>query len=152
MRLIRRDWREAGLPVIALALVVSVFAVTSVGIFNERVWEAMQSRAARSLGGDLVLQSRDPIPLAVVEQALALGLGLSQQVEFPSMILTAKGLTHLVSVKAVDEHYPLRGMAQIADRPYGLRPQLVWGQLQELSGRIHACLQRRKSELVTNCS
>ena len=62
MRLIRRDWREAGLPVIALALVVSVFAVTSVGIFNERVWEAMQSRAARSLGGDLVLQSRDPIP------------------------------------------------------------------------------------------
>ena len=120
MRLIRRDWREAGLPVIALALVVSVFAVTSVGIFNERVWEAMQSRAARSLGGDLVLQSRDPIPLAVVEQALALGLGLSQQVEFPSMILTAKGLTHLVSVKAVDEHYPLRGMAQIADRPYGL--------------------------------
>ena len=80
MRLIRRDWREAGLPVIALALVVSVFAVTSVGIFNERVWEAMQSRAARSLGGDLVLQSSDPIPLAVVEQALALGLGLSQQV------------------------------------------------------------------------
>ena len=107
MRLIRRDWREAGLPVIALALVVSVFAVTSVGLFNERVWDAMQSRAVQSLGGDLVLQARDPIPSAVVNQALTLGLDLSQQVEFPSMLLTEEGSTHLVSVKAVDENLSL---------------------------------------------
>ena len=120
MRLIRRDWHEAGLPVIALALVVSVFAVTSVGLFNERVWDAMQSRAVQSLGGDLVLQARDPIPSAVVNQALTLGLDLSQQVEFPSMLLTEEGSTHLVSVKAVDENYPLRGTTQIADQPYRL--------------------------------
>ena len=95
MRIFRRDWQEAGLPVIALALVVAVSAVTSVGIFNERVWEAMQSRAAQSLGGDLVLQAHDPIAPRVVDQAKALGLELSQQVEFPSMMLTRGGITTL---------------------------------------------------------
>ena len=119
MLLFRRDWREAGLPAIALALVVAVLAVTSVGIFNERVWEAMQSRAAQSLGGDLVLQAHDPIAPRVVDQANILGLELSQQVEFPSMILTAVGSPRLVSVKAVDEKYPLRGTAEVAERPYG---------------------------------
>jgi len=119
VRIFRRDWQEAGLPVIALALGVAVLAVTSVGIFNERVWEAMQSRAAQSLGGDLVLQAHDPIAPRVVDQAKALGLELSQQVEFPSMMLTAAGSPRLVSVKAVDEKYPLRGTAQVAERPYG---------------------------------
>ena len=46
LRGIRRDWRTGGLPVIALALSVAVCAVTSVGVFNERVQQAMQSRAA----------------------------------------------------------------------------------------------------------
>ncbi len=118
MLLFQRDWREAGLPAIALALVVAVLAVTSVGIFNERVWKAMQSRAAQSLGGDLVLQAHDPIASRVVDQAKILGLELSQQVEFPSMILTAAGSPRLVSVKAVDEKYPLRGTAEVAEQPY----------------------------------
>ena len=119
LRGIRRDWRTGGLPVIALALSVAVCAVTSVGVFNERVQQAMQSRAAQTLGADLVIQSHNAIPPEVAQKALSLGLEVSQQVEFPSMILTRAGTTRLVSVKAVDQHYPLRGSARTAKRPYG---------------------------------
>ena len=119
LRGIRRDWRTGGLPVIALALSVAVCAVTSVGVFNERVQQAMQSRAAETLGADLVIQSHNTIPPEVAQKALSLGLEVSQQVEFPSMILTGAGTTRLVSVKAVDQHYPLRGSARTAKLPYG---------------------------------
>jgi len=46
---LKHDWQAGGLPVIALALTVAVCAVTSVGVFNDRVWRAMQGRAAETL-------------------------------------------------------------------------------------------------------
>ena len=113
---LKHDWQAGGLPVIALALTVAVCAVTSVGVFNDRVWRAMQGRAAETLGADLVIQSHDRMPSKIRNQAMALGLAVSQQIEFSSMILTDSGIPRLVSVKAIDEHYPLRGTLQTSGR------------------------------------
>ena len=115
LRGLKHDWRAGGLPVIALALTVAVSAVTSVGVFNDRVWRAMQARAAESLGADLVIQSHDPIPPKISSKAAALGLSVSQQIEFTSMVLNDRGIPRLVTVKAVDQHYPLRGALQSSD-------------------------------------
>lgn len=113
LRLLLRDWHAGELRLLALAVVVSVAAVTSVSWLAERVGAAAtRAPAAELLGGDLAVRSSQPIPEQWLQQAREWGLRTARTAEFPSVVLSG-GRTELVSVKAVDPAYPLRGKLRV---------------------------------------
>ena len=103
-----RDWQHRESRVIALALVVAVAAMTSVGFFIDRVERAMDRQAATVLGGDLAVTSSRPIDAALQAAADQAGLEAATYVEFPSVVLAGER-SALAQVKAVSSGYPLRG-------------------------------------------
>ena len=51
LRLLVRDWRAGEMRVLAVALVIAVASMTSVGFFTDRVRTAMDEQAGELLGG-----------------------------------------------------------------------------------------------------
>ncbi|MDE2276000.1 MAG: ABC transporter permease, partial [Burkholderiales bacterium] len=93
--------------------------------------------ARQLLGGDAVVSSDSALPPAIEADARALGLRVSHVVTFPSMGRASDaqgGAARLVSVKAVDAAYPLRGRLQVQGAPpapvqtvaQGPAPGTVW--------------------------
>jgi len=117
LRTARRDWRSGELRLLALALIIAVAAVTSVGFLVDRVRSGLQGNAAQYLGGDAVLDSDRPISDELTQTASRLGLRSALTVSFPSMVLPESDTRYgtLVAVKAVTEGYPLRGTLQLND-------------------------------------
>ncbi|EAR20246.1 ABC transporter permease [Nitrococcus mobilis] len=113
LQLLLRDWRAGELRLLALAVVVSVAAVTSVAWLAQRIGVvATRAPAAELLGADLAVRSSQPIPELWRQQARAWGLRTARTVEFPSVVLAGER-TELVSVKAADPAYPLRGQLRV---------------------------------------
>lgn len=108
LRALKRDWRSGELSLLALALVIAVTAVSSVGFLSDRVSSALDRNSSQMLGGDLVLTADEPIGRAVYEQAAERRLEVSSYRTLSSMV-DAPGGMRLVSLKAVDSAYPLRG-------------------------------------------
>lgn len=132
-RALRRDWRAGELKVLAVALVIAVASITSVGFFTDRVRLAMSEQAAELLAADLVVSSTRAAPAEWEAQARQLGIATARYVNFPSVILV-NDFPQLVDVKAVTEAYPLRGPLRVADTPFGAeriadgipKPGTVW--------------------------
>ena len=103
-----RDARAGDLRLLALALVVAVAAVTSVGFLADRVSRALERDAAQMLGADLVLETDAPIAQAYLDRARGAGLQVARTWQFPSMVGSGTAL-QLASIKAVEQGYPLRG-------------------------------------------
>lgn len=101
-----RDWRSGELRMIAMALVVAVAAICSVGFLTDRVSQALGRNTTQMLGGDLALEADSPISAQIKSQASDFGLRVAQTVTFPSMASAEAGLK-LASVKAVSPTYPL---------------------------------------------
>lgn len=133
LRALKRDWRSGELSLLAIALVIAVTAVASVGFLSDRVSAALDRSSAQMLGGDLVLSADEPIAQQVFDQAGAMGLEASRHRTLSSMAGSRDGM-RLVSVKAVDASYPLRGELLLRDetgdgnRPAraGPPPGAVW--------------------------
>lgn len=111
-----RDWRAGELRLLALALVIAVAAVTSVGFFVDRIRLGLERDAAQLLAADWVLSSDQPVADSVRERARAAGLRTADTVTFPSMAMSAADPDRhaLAAVKAVGDGYPLRGTLRIA--------------------------------------
>ncbi len=116
LRMTARDWRAGELRLLALALVIAVAAVTSVGFFVDRIRLGLERDAAQLLAADLVLSTDQPIAGSVHERAQAAGLRTAETVTFPSMALSAADPDRytLAAVKAVSDAYPLRGTLRVA--------------------------------------
>jgi putative ABC transport system permease protein len=114
-RMLRRDWRAGELGILALALVIAVAAVTSVGFFADRVSQGLERDAHQLLGADVVLIADHPWGAGVVERVRRAGAA-AEALNFVSMAL-AGGEAQLAGVKAVSENYPLRGRLRIAAAP-----------------------------------
>lgn len=113
LRLLLRDWHAGELRLLALAVVVSVAAVTSVAWLAERIGAAAaRAPATELLGADLAVRSSQLIPEQWLQQARQWGLRTARTAEFPSVVLS-DGRTELVSVKAVEPAYPLRGKLRV---------------------------------------
>ncbi len=107
-----RDIRQGGATLLALALMVSVTAVSAVGLLADRVRHALASDAQSTLAADLVMVSDQPTPRAWVEAAQAQGFRLVLGSQFPSMAQAGQGESSrglLAAIKTVTEGYPLRG-------------------------------------------
>lgn len=116
LRMLRRDWRSGELYALALALVIAVGGVTSVGFFTDRVGQALDRQASLLLGADLVLASDHPLKPEFEVEARRRGLAAATVLTFPSMVLGGER-GQLGDVKAAGAGYPLRGRLRVADRP-----------------------------------
>ncbi|MGH8594432.1 MAG: ABC transporter permease, partial [Gammaproteobacteria bacterium] len=107
-----RDWRSGEIRLMASALVLAVAAVTSVGFFADRLQLAIRQQASVLIAADLALTSRQPLPHRFQIRARAMGMDTVRTISFRTMAAVGEELA-LVEVKAVGEHYPLRGWLEV---------------------------------------
>ncbi len=60
-RMTLRDWRAGELTLVALALVLAVAALTSVGFLADRLRQGLERDARRMLGADFVVRADHPV-------------------------------------------------------------------------------------------
>jgi len=133
LRLLARDWRAGELTLVAVAVVVAVASVTTVGFFADRVHQALSRQANQLLGADLVISGDRALDAAFAADAERRGLQVARMLRFPSMT-SGKGQSVLAEVKVVTAGYPLRGDLRIADVQNGVdrrateipRPGTAW--------------------------
>lgn len=124
----RRDWRQREVKVVLASLVVAVATVAVISLFADHLRRTLVSSATQFLAADRQLESEngDPIPADWREQAQALGLRTAQMIEFSTMLGTDDGF-QMVSVKAVNEDYPLLGEIEYQQGPSGARELVTDG-------------------------
>lgn len=109
----RRDWRQREVKVVLASLVVAVATVATISLFADHLRHTLVSSATQFLAADRQLESEngEPIPEAWREEARARGLETAQMAQFSTMV-NSGGEFQLVSVKAVNEDYPLLGQVE----------------------------------------
>ena len=122
-RALWRDARAGELRLLILAVALAVAALSAVGFFADRLQGGLARDAKALIGGDAVLRSDGATPPPFIEKAQSLGLLTSQQLSFPTMARAPDelgGAAKLVSLKSVDDRYPLRGQLRVADAVGGV--------------------------------
>ncbi len=114
LNLLRRDWRAGEWRVLLLALVLAVGSLATVGLFADRVRQALQQQAQSLIGADLRITSSRPFPVQYREMAQKRGLRVVQSRIFPSMVSHLEQVL-LSEIQAVEPGYPLRGKIEIDD-------------------------------------
>lgn len=117
-RLFKHEARRGELTIILLAIVLSVGAVLSLSLFSERLQGALKSRSAAFIAADAQLRSDKPIDESWLVKAKAEDLNTAKQVSTRSMVFKDDDMS-LVDLRAVNEHYPLKGMVSVAEVPFG---------------------------------
>jgi putative ABC transport system permease protein len=111
-----RDFRAGELRLLVVAVMLAVAALAAVGFFADRLNQGLARDARQLLGGDAIVASDQPTPVAFAEQARTRGLQVARTTGFPSMGRAPDdqgGASRLVSVKAVTAGYPLRGQLML---------------------------------------
>lgn len=117
LRLLARDFRSGELTLIAVAVMIAVAGVTTVGFFTDRVNLALNRQANQLLGADLVISNDRELPAAISDEAKRRQLNVTQMLRFPSMAQRGDKNV-LADIKVVAKGYPLRGEVRIADKLY----------------------------------
>ncbi|MDH5408123.1 MAG: FtsX-like permease family protein [Gammaproteobacteria bacterium] len=116
-QMLGRDWRGGELKILAIALVIAVTSVSSVGFFIDRVDRGMQQQAAELIAADLVISSPRRISPELEQAAKQRGLQTTRVISFRSVSFS-NDRPQLVEVKAVTQGYPFRGSIRIADAAF----------------------------------
>ena len=117
LRMLRRDWKAGELKVLSAAVVVAVTCFTAVTFFTDRIGQALRFQASELIAADLRVSSDHPIRPALLEQARQRALRTAQTQTFRSMV-RAGGRNQLAEIKAVSEHYPLRGSVRVSAKAF----------------------------------
>lgn len=121
--LLRRDWRAGEWRVLLLALVLAVGSLSTVGLFADRVRQALWQQATSLLGADMRITSTRALPPAYREMAEGRGLQAVESRTFPSMVSYREQVL-LAEIQAVESGYPLRGQVEIDDGTLSPSPRL----------------------------
>lgn len=117
-RLFKHEARRGELTIILLAIVLSVSSVLSLSLFSERLQRALIDRSAQFIAADSQLRARQEVNEKWIDEAKQRGLKTAFQVDVRSMAFSDNQL-QIVDVRAVNEHYPLKGSVKITDVPFG---------------------------------
>jgi putative ABC transport system permease protein len=141
---VRRDWRERDVRVVLAALIVAVATVATIALFASQLQSTLVTSASAFLAGDRQLESEngDPVPAEWRVEARSRGLKTAEMVEFSTMVLAGKEF-QLVSVKAVNDSYPLRGEIEFQKQPDAPRQMVAQGP-----GRDNVWLNPRLLKLL----
>ena len=119
-RTLWRDLRAGELRLLMVAVTLAVAALTAVGFFADRLNGGLARDARQLLGGDAVVSSDNPTPIAFIDKARSLGLQGVTTIGFPTMGRASDaqgGASRLVALKVVGGGYPLRGNLKVASQP-----------------------------------
>ena len=134
--LLRRDWRAGEWRVLLLALVLAVGSLSTVGLFADRVRQALAQRATSLIGADMRITSTRPFSPDYRLMAEARGMQVVESRTFPSMVShQAPDGILLAEIQAVEDGYPLRGKIEVDDGKGGRAPGLPSLQSSPASGR-----------------
>lgn len=117
-RFLQRDWRSGELWLLVSALLLAVSVSTAIAVFSDRLQVALGRQVAEVMGGDVVIRSPYPVDKAILYAAEERNVASSTVIEFPSVVM-AMDKMQMVSVKGVDNSYPLRGHIRTAAEPEG---------------------------------
>ncbi|MGY8813508.1 MAG: ABC transporter permease, partial [Gammaproteobacteria bacterium] len=109
-----RDWRAGEMRLISIAIIVAVTSLTSVSFFTDRVNQATETQATELLAADLVLESRQPIPVEIYQNATTFNLIQTNIISIRSMVVADEKI-QMAEIKAVESGYPIRGILRISD-------------------------------------
>tara|TARA_R110001592_G_scaffold363395_1_gene687545 strand:+ start:58973 stop:61447 length:2475 start_codon:yes stop_codon:yes gene_type:complete len=118
-KMLARDWRGGELGVLLLALILAVGVVSGISAFATRLQNALTQESHRFLAADLVVRSSREMPQVWLEEAAQEGIEQALTLVFPSMVYAGDEGMQLVSVKAVNDSYPLRGSLTYSAQPFG---------------------------------
>ena len=116
-RWLKTDCRTAEFRLLALALWLSTSLIIGLSGFMDKVQIMLVGQSSEFLAADRVLSSPRAIDEAWLLEAKAMQLSQARSVSFQSM-LNAADEPVLVSVKAADLAYPLKGKLQYRDSLY----------------------------------
>src|SRR5512146_647770 len=114
INLLRRDWRAGEWRVLLLALVLAVGSLATVGLFADRVRQALQQQAQSLIGADLRITSSRPFSPSYSQMAKVRGLRVVESRTFPSMV-SGRERVVLSEIQSAEPGYPLRGKIVIDD-------------------------------------
>lgn len=106
--LLTQSFRSSGIYLLIVALCLAISATTALKFSNDQIQHAVDLQAAELLAGDLQLRDTQAIEDKWQQQAQQLQLQQAKVTLFSSMAHTADKFV-MVSVKAVDDQFPLRG-------------------------------------------
>jgi len=118
-RLFKHEARRGELTIILLAIVLSVAAVLSLSLFSERLQSALNERSSQFLAADAVLYSSHPVEQSWLSKAEEVGLQTAHQVRTRSMAFAGNDMA-LITLRATNTEYPLKGDLKITPTPYGV--------------------------------
>ncbi len=108
LKLLIRDGRSGELTILVLALIIAVTSSTAISLFADRLHRTMSTQAAEFLAADLVITSPALIPELWTKEASQLKLSHARTAEFSTVLMENDEIL-LAGIKAVSNHYPLRG-------------------------------------------
>jgi len=117
--MLRRDWRGGELGVLLAALILAVTMVSGISGFAAALKSALRQESHSFLAADIAVRDSRPLPPEWLVDAAARGLATAEVMTFSSMLFHGDDGMVLSSVKAVSDAYPLRGVLQLSDEPYG---------------------------------
>ncbi|PSW57584.1 ABC transporter permease [Photobacterium leiognathi] len=138
-----REIRQGQLWLVTLALSLIIACVFALSALVSRVEGIIVSQGRSALAADMVLQSSQAVDL---KQLSTNNVTTSQQTSFGTMAFSDNGM-QLVSVKAVDAQFPLRGdlRLQAADKSvqHHVKPGELW-----LSERLFSLLDVKVGDML----
>ena len=115
MNVLPRYLRSPELRWLLVALIISVASLSSVSFLTDRMQRAFNRDAKQLIAADYLIYSDQPLPTIFKEQAIADGLRVANTVVFPTMASVGEQ-SKLVSLKAVSDSYPLRGVVKVTSQ------------------------------------
>ena len=125
-----REIRQGQLWLVTLALSLIIACVFALSALVSRVEAIIVDQGRSALTADRVLVSSQPIDLSQLKALSTDAVKVAQQIRFGTMAFSDNGM-QLVSVKAVDSVFPLRGelnlqSADAALLEHHVKPQQLW--------------------------
>ncbi|MFT8776832.1 MAG: FtsX-like permease family protein [Gluconacetobacter liquefaciens] len=115
----RLAWRDlrggiGGMRVVLACLALGVATIGGVGSLRDMIRDGIAAEQRTLLGGDLSIESSDPLPAELADFAMARGAHVSRMLRMRSMLYAPRGPGRpddrmLVELSAVDDAYPLVG-------------------------------------------
>lgn len=134
--------RQGNLWPISVALILVIASIFALSALAERMEQVIVKQGKDALTADAVFVSANPIPDTLL--ASTENLERSTMTRFATMAFSDNGM-QLISVRAVDDNYPLMGELVLDNNPSGrVKENQLW-----LDERIMAQLDVKSGDIVT---
>lgn len=126
-RLFRRELQQGQLLLIILAITLAVLSVSGLARVSERLQVAITGQASQFIAADRIIDSPVKMDTAILAKAEALGLKHVTNLQFNSMVYSGDKF-QLVTVRAVEAGYPLKGAIELRSGTTKALPQAdeIW--------------------------